>query len=168
MAGEEELLTQHGRADVHADPVVTLFRDVIPAQPRATAGQRKGEKHKIMDTVRGRKGAAARPLVHPHRETLESRPRTPLGHPRLTPHMPPMCRDTGQGPRSPHIQQEARPVPGKSQQLHSPLRHLRLDLHHPGAARHGQAGQPAADPPPPPRGPQGRVSPPSSPPPSAR
>lgn len=44
MAGEEGLLTQHGRADVHANPVVTLVRDVIPAQPRATAEERRGRK----------------------------------------------------------------------------------------------------------------------------
>lgn len=82
MAGEEELLTQHGRADVHADPVVTLFRDVIPAQPRATAGQRKGEKHK--DHGQGRRPQrCCRPsLLFTRTERRWSRgPRTPSATP---------------------------------------------------------------------------------------
>lgn len=40
--GEEGPLTQHCRANVHANPVVPLFRDKIPTQPRAAAEGRKG------------------------------------------------------------------------------------------------------------------------------
>lgn len=49
-------------------------------------------------------------------------------------------------PRSPHVQEEARPVLGQPQQLHSALRHLRLDLHHPGAEAKAERGRQAATP----------------------
>lgn len=129
VAGEEGRLTQHGRADVHANPVVTLIGDVIPAQPRATAeGRKRGKRRdhgpgpRVMPASRNATAGFPSSSAH-NRETLVPRgldaPRP--GRPSSRRPRCPICHDTGQGPHSPHVQEEARPVLRQSQQLHSPL-----------------------------------------------